>query len=99
VTRLGDQAGVNQPVDCHVVRNADHSVTVRCPVGQSVTLMWNFKSVVTAASVNCLSWGGCKNQPTITQWHHHTDLGLRSGYAVSIIVHSNTVASMTATVG
>jgi hypothetical protein len=98
VTRLGDQAGLTKPEVCRVVKHADHSVTVHCPVGQSVTLQWNFLNSVTAASVNCLSYGGCRNAPTITAWRHVGIAGPRTGYTVAIVVHANTVASMTATI-
>jgi hypothetical protein len=97
VTRAGDQAWVTKDSGCRVIENADHSVTVRCPVGQSVTLDWRFSQSVSAATVVCLNHP-CKNAPTITVWRHFRDgKGWQTGYSVKQLVHANTIASMTAT--
>jgi hypothetical protein len=96
ITRHGDKAVSRHANGCQVIKNADHSVSVRCPVGVWTTLRWSFLGHGAAtATVDCLAHP-CRYTPTVVNTGN-SGLASFDGYVVSERVHHNRIVSMTAT--
>lgn len=97
-TESGDQAQITAD-GCKITKNADHSVSVRCPSGHWATFTWTEvgRGPVSSTTVDCVLHA-CARAPQVA------DLGRIPGvggslhaYSVTQQVHHNRIASMTIT--